>query len=102
VGVTHANEQCRDRGQHGQREDGRDDLGRVLGVGAENVVDLFALAVAQGLLVHDGRQARVGLQGDGEGGLVHGRRRAEGAQDYGGLEGGGGRRELDGQVGIFL
>lgn len=74
---TYTDEENRQRGQHGEHEDGRDDLGRVLGIGAEDVVDLGLLAVAQGRLVDDGRRVGVAGQLDVEEGLVEALRGSE-------------------------
>lgn len=66
------------------------------------MVDLFQLAVTQGLLV-DGRcRHGVELDLDVEDGLVVAFRRAERCQDQRCLEGLGRGQELDGELGLLL
>lgn len=48
---TYANKQHWNRGHDGERKEQRDNLGGVLGVVAEDVMDLGLLAVSQGRLV---------------------------------------------------
>jgi hypothetical protein len=70
VDKTYADEQSRHRSQHGQRKEGRDDLGWVLGVGAVRVGDRLALAVAEWLLVDNGRRVGVCFDRHREDGFV--------------------------------
>lgn len=101
--MTYTAPDSRNGSHDGEREGGRHDLGRGLLAGAEDVVDLLELAVAQGLLVGQ----RLGVvrgthHRDVEGGGLQARGRPERPDHDGGLEGLGGDGELDGEVGLFL
>lgn len=56
---TYGSKQKRYGGQNGKNKNDRDNLGRALGVVAEDMVDLVELAVAQGFLVDEGLGGRV-------------------------------------------
>lgn len=89
--------------KHGHgREDGSgkgegDDLGGVLGIGAEDVVNLGALPVAQGRLV-GGAGVGVALDVDVKDGRDNGLGGAKGTEDNLGLERLLRLKELDGEV----
>lgn len=95
---TYSDDKGRDRGNDARREDERDDNGRVLRIGPEDVVDLGLLAVAQRRLVRRSCLVRVELHGDvedrGDGAL----RRAERAQHEAGTEGLARQEQLERQV----
>lgn len=100
---TYANEEGRHGGQDGEDEDERHDLGRARGVGAEHVVDLGLLPVAQGPLVGDGRRVGVPRQLDLEQGLAEAvGRRPEARQHDRRLERRTAGGELHGEVAVFL
>lgn len=99
--MTHVRTQCGPQAEqdgegsgYGGGEYNSDDLGRRLGVLAEDVVDFWLGGVAQRGF-RDGER-NVGIAGDGEveDGALEGGRGAEGAEDDGGRDGGCGGEEL--------
>lgn len=99
---THPNEQSGHRGQDGKRKHERHNPGRVLGVRAEDVMDLGELAVPQGSVGAGRRMAGVQLDGDVEGGRHGALCRPGRAEDEAGSEGGGRGEELRGEVLVAL
>lgn len=61
---TYADKEGGHSGQYGKCKCNRDDLGRVLGIGSEDVMDLSKLAISQRLLVTRRRRGRVQLDGE--------------------------------------
>jgi hypothetical protein len=58
--ATYNHKQSRYSRGDSQRKEQRDDLGRILGIGTEDVVDLGLLAVTDGLLI--GRHGGIGIK----------------------------------------
>lgn len=101
---TYANKQHRHRGKNSRRKDERDNLRRVLGVAAENVLDLGSLAVAEGSLVGSCSAPGIADNVDIEHGRNNGLGSTERAQNNLGLEGVLGTEELNGKflLGLFV
>jgi hypothetical protein len=95
---SYAEEESRHGGQDGQGEEQRDDLRRVLGVGAENVVYLRLLAVAKRRFVARKSGVRVSLEFEIEGGRNKAFGSAEGGDDNRSLQGLLGEEQLGGNV----
>lgn len=101
VHSTYADEEDGNRSQDSGGKGQRDDLGRVLGVVAENMVNLGTLSISQRRLVGR-RSAGVALDVDVKDGRDNGLGRAKGAQNDLGLEGLLGLEKLDGEVLVSL
>jgi hypothetical protein len=95
-------EKYRERGDNGSREDERYDLGRRLGVGFEDVVDLGLGGVAEGRLGHGERRVRVARDLEVEDLALVGRGRAERTDDDRGGNRLRGSEELVGEVLVRL
>lgn len=64
VHKTYADKKGGHSSQYGECKCNRDDLGGVLGIGSENVMDLSKLAISQWLLVTRRRAGCVQLDGE--------------------------------------
>lgn len=68
IRASYTNEECRHGGNNSSSKHQRNNLGRVLGVGAEDVVNLRELSVSQWRLALGYGSSRVALYGNVENG----------------------------------